>query len=77
MWILLPITLGVFLLAVIGMAIGVMVSGKRLKGSCGGAVGPNGEVVGDCLCARTGKTQCETRQPAASREAEATSSATR
>ena len=30
------ITLGVFAVALCGMAIGVMVSGRRIKGSCGG-----------------------------------------
>lgn len=63
MWTVLAITVGVFLLAVVGMAVGVIVSGKRLKGSCGGAVGPNGTMIGDCLCARQGKKECESGPP--------------
>lgn len=53
------ITLAVFGLAVAGMAIGVMVSGKRLKGSCGGVIAPDGRVIGDCLCAREGEKACD------------------
>lgn len=34
------ISLGVFLLVMIGMAVGVMLSGKSLKGSCGGLANP-------------------------------------
>ncbi|RMH03866.1 MAG: hypothetical protein D6702_04800 [Planctomycetota bacterium] len=41
-----------FVLAVALMAVGVVVAGKRLHGSCGGVVGPDGEEIGDCLCAR-------------------------
>ena len=53
------IVFGGFLLAAIGMALGVMVTGKRLKGSCGGIMGPDGEAIGDCLCARKGTNACE------------------
>ncbi len=48
----------VFLLAVAGMAVGVVVAGKRLSGSCGGAMGPDGEALGDCLCARKQNDIC-------------------
>ena len=30
------VAFGVFLIALAGMAVGVMISGKRIKGSCGG-----------------------------------------
>lgn len=51
--------LGVFLLAAIGMALGVLITGKRLKGSCGGVMGPDGQALGDCLCARKGTNACD------------------
>lgn len=35
------LSLGVFLLVTIGMAVGVMLSGKSLKGSCGGVANPS------------------------------------
>lgn len=38
------LTLAVFILAVTAMAIGVMLTGRRLQGSCGGTSG------GACLC---------------------------
>ena len=53
-WIL---TLGVFLICVVGMSVGVVLAGKRLQGSCGGlAAGlavdqdacPCGKKVGSC-----------------------------
>jgi len=47
----------VFALAVTGMAIGVIFSGRKLSGSCGG-VGINGEELGDCLCARKDAEIC-------------------
>jgi hypothetical protein len=45
----LALTLAAFALAMLLMAIGVMVTGRRLKGSCGG-VGPGS----DCFCKREG-----------------------
>jgi uncharacterized protein len=47
----------VFGLAITGMAIGVIFSGRKLSGSCGG-VGVNGEGLGDCLCARKDADIC-------------------
>ncbi|MEO0652931.1 MAG: hypothetical protein AAFZ65_19810 [Planctomycetota bacterium] len=47
-----------FVLAVAGMAIGVIVNGKRLAGSCGGR-GPDGRPLADCLCARENKPTCD------------------
>jgi hypothetical protein len=55
-------TLAVFLLMVLIMAVGVMVHGRHLKGSCGG-------VGGNCHCKATEAGSCEVRkngeQPAA------------
>ena len=36
-------------LAVAGMAVGVVMGGRELSGSCGGRL-PDGTLVGDCLC---------------------------
>jgi hypothetical protein len=43
----LVLTIAVIALAMIAMAIGVAISGRRLRGSCGG-------VGGDCACERQG-----------------------
>ncbi len=52
------LSFGIFVLAVAGMAVGVLIAGKRLSGSCGGAMGPDGEALGDCLCARKENDLC-------------------
>lgn len=39
------------------MAVGVVFTGRRLSGSCGG-VGANGEELGDCSCARKENDIC-------------------
>lgn len=57
------LAIGVFLLAALGMAIGLILAGKRLKGSCGGAIAPDGTVIGDCLCAREKKPPCDRAEP--------------
>lgn len=52
--------LGAFLLltlAVTGMALGVIVKGKSLSGSCGGRL-PDGTLVGDCLCEKAKQEAC-------------------
>ena len=51
------LTFGFFLLFVLLMAIGVMVSGRSLRGSCGGS---------SCTCAADGKESgpCEYEGPA-------------
>ncbi|NQU49847.1 MAG: hypothetical protein HQ519_14440 [Planctomycetes bacterium] len=41
----------VFALAVLGMAVGVIFSGRKLSGSCGGLTA-DGKNLADCLCAR-------------------------
>lgn len=42
------ITLGAMLLAVLAMSVGVMLTGRRLKGSCGGLAS------GSCACKEQG-----------------------
>lgn len=54
------ITFGVFLLAVGGMAVG-LVRGRALSGSCGG-VGPDGEPLADCLCEMQNAPVCDVRK---------------
>lgn len=52
----------VMLVSVAGMAIGAMVSGRRLRGSCGG-IGPGGK--SDCLCDAQGRPRrCEAPEAA-------------
>lgn len=46
MMLVIVLTIAIMAIAMIAMAIGVMVSGRRLKGSCGG--------VGGCECERSG-----------------------
>ena len=41
------LTVAIIAIAMVAMAIGVVVSGKRLRGSCGG-------VGGDCACDKAG-----------------------
>ncbi len=55
------ITFAVFLVAAFGMAIGWIVKGKALSGSCGGA-GPDGESIADCLCELINKPVCGSRR---------------
>jgi len=50
-------TLVVFGFAVVGMAIGAMVQGKRLQGSCGGT-------DRDCLCSALEARRCARRRAA-------------
>ncbi len=53
------LTFVVFLLAVLAMVAGVLISGRSLKGSCGGP---------SCECAREGKDvlECGTKTPSTS-----------
>lgn len=55
--VLILIAFSVMALVVAGMAVGVMVTGREIKGSCGGVGG------GDCACAKGGN--CPTDKPAA------------
>jgi hypothetical protein len=50
-------TLVVFGFAVVAMAIGVMVQGKRLQGSCGGS-------DRDCVCSALEARRCARRRTA-------------
>ncbi|HPF15641.1 MAG: hypothetical protein H6829_00265 [Planctomycetes bacterium] len=50
-----------FVLAVAGMAVGVMLQGKRLSGSCGGRL-PDGTKIGDCHCEKTKQDVCGDRK---------------
>jgi len=47
----------VFGLAVLGMAVGVIFSDRKLQGSCGG-VAVDGSQLGDCLCERKKQDLC-------------------
>jgi hypothetical protein len=44
-------TIAVMALMMLAMALGVLVSGRRLKGSCGG-------IGGDCECDAAGRAAC-------------------
>ena len=46
-----------FLVAVAAMAIGVMIQGKTLNGSCSGRL-PDGTKIGDCLCEKKDRGEC-------------------
>jgi hypothetical protein len=50
-------TLAVFGLALVAMALGVMVQGKRLQGSCGGS-------ERDCACSALEARRCTRRRAA-------------
>jgi len=56
------VTFGAFIVAVLAMAIGVVVRGKALKGSCGGVDPTTGRTLADCLCERLQKPICESRK---------------
>ncbi len=58
------ITTGVFAIAFIGMAIGVIISNRAIKGSCGGIANLMGESGCDICemkdkCEKSGKEICE------------------
>ena len=47
----------VFAVAILAMSVGVLVSGRRLSGSCGG-VDALSEMLGDCFCVRKARALC-------------------
>ncbi|MGB1016814.1 MAG: hypothetical protein ACPG4T_21925 [Nannocystaceae bacterium] len=52
------LTIGLFGAIMLGMAVGVLVAGKTLKGSCGG-------ISGDCDCTPTERENCSDVETAA------------
>ncbi len=50
------------IVAVTAMALGVIVQGKRLSGTCGGRL-PDGTLIGDCLCEKAKQEACASGQP--------------
>lgn len=57
-------TFVIMVLAVLGMAIGVMTGRRELKGSCGGL--NNG---GDCICASQDRNNCDLDNPSTESQA--------
>jgi len=51
----------VFGIGVAGMAIGVIVNGRRLQGSCGG-IDINGDSLADCMCERKRQNICASQE---------------
>ena len=51
----------VFGLAVLGMAVGVIFSDRKLQGSCGG-VAADGSTLGDCLCEKKKQNLCPSEE---------------
>lgn len=51
----------VMLVSLAAMAVGWIVKGKALSGSCGG-VDPDGRPLADCLCELMNKPVCEARK---------------
>ncbi|MDA1259788.1 MAG: hypothetical protein O3A20_04125 [Planctomycetota bacterium] len=52
------LTFILFTVAVAAMAVGVMLSGRKLASSCGGLSAMSGEESGDCGCARKAADLC-------------------
>lgn len=59
------LTMSFFGLAMAGMAVGVIFSDRRLKGSCGGVqhVGPDGEALNCGGCAKSEADLCPSDDP--------------
>lgn len=54
------LSMGVFAVAMSGMAVGVMLSNRALRGSCGGAevIGPDGKPLSCGACPRNEREIC-------------------
>lgn len=50
------VTLAAFGLAITGMAVGVMVTGKKISGSCGGMAGRVQNELGESSCSICGRS---------------------
>ncbi|MEO0531560.1 MAG: (Na+)-NQR maturation NqrM [Planctomycetota bacterium] len=62
------VTLAVFLVALAGMAVGVIISNRRIKGSCGGLAGFK-DAQGNSICDACTKPSPDCRGERAEQEA--------
>jgi hypothetical protein len=46
------LTVFAFIVIVVAMSVGVLMSGKNLAGSCGGKTPEEADLLGECVCAR-------------------------
>ena len=52
------ITVAVFGICMAGGCVGYLLTGRELRGSCGGVRIEDGKIVGDCACARERSRSC-------------------